>query len=454
MQDGFMTNNPHHVLLKLEVSHVYDFCEFYVFSMIVTDKEPKITLNFSDIESNAAKMKKWLADTKETAKFAMYNLLAVAKEFRGDPSTPMTHMLFPKLLEDWVGKFLDKHEGLYDYYMHLEQLNGRNEQVELPGVLENCIQMLKIIKEIREKKVEIAILGKLEEKFTVDEYEVWAMLGLASVSVKVHSNKKERADQLARDALHLLDQLPRRDMIECLYAKYGQFLLSQRYRTEALRFCNAMLDRHKKMCFYRVQWLANKAEVLRNCLKVKEAIKCHEIVLNNLKQVQKERGQSRDKWEYEHCGNLAICFMLDKNVKNAQKYARRAWKVSTKGGSSTNMMFNTSDLHHLPILLPMIVQMKSAKSCKNFRKMYENQCMEEEQEFSGAVPRGKRFRKNLKKNRACHVCGKETIRLSSCARCESVYYCGVECQKKHWPEHKQHCKKIKKKQKNKKENAV
>lgn len=31
--------------------------------------------------------------------------------------------------------------------------------------------------------------------------------------------------------------------------------------------------------------------------------------------------------------------------------------------------------------------------------------------------------------------------LKKCARCREAYYCGVECQRKHWPVHKKDCKK-------------
>lgn len=33
-------------------------------------------------------------------------------------------------------------------------------------------------------------------------------------------------------------------------------------------------------------------------------------------------------------------------------------------------------------------------------------------------------------------------RFKKCARCRQVYYCSVECQKKHWKTHKKHCKTI------------
>lgn len=43
-----------------------------------------------------------------------------------------------------------------------------------------------------------------------------------------------------------------------------------------------------------------------------------------------------------------------------------------------------------------------------------------------------------KSGKCCHVCGR-TGDMKKCARCKAVFYCGAECQKKHWPEHKKEC---------------
>jgi hypothetical protein len=32
----------------------------------------------------------------------------------------------------------------------------------------------------------------------------------------------------------------------------------------------------------------------------------------------------------------------------------------------------------------------------------------------------------------CNFCGTETVDLKRCSRCESVYYCDSQCQKKDW----------------------
>jgi TPR repeat protein len=45
--------------------------------------------------------------------------------------------------------------------------------------------------------------------------------------------------------------------------------------------------------------------------------------------------------------------------------------------------------------------------------------------------------------KACATCGGATD-LKSCGGCASVWYCGFECQQKHWKEHKATCKKNKK----------
>ena len=40
----------------------------------------------------------------------------------------------------------------------------------------------------------------------------------------------------------------------------------------------------------------------------------------------------------------------------------------------------------------------------------------------------------------CQVCEKTEGKLLKCAGCEKVFYCGAECQKKDWKEHKPVCK--------------
>jgi len=45
--------------------------------------------------------------------------------------------------------------------------------------------------------------------------------------------------------------------------------------------------------------------------------------------------------------------------------------------------------------------------------------------------------------KVCHKCETKettTLNLKACSRCRQVYYCGVDCQKKDWPQHKLLCK--------------
>ena len=44
----------------------------------------------------------------------------------------------------------------------------------------------------------------------------------------------------------------------------------------------------------------------------------------------------------------------------------------------------------------------------------------------------------------CSACGKKSDALMKCRACKCVWYCGKECQNKHWKEHKKECKLIKK----------
>ncbi|MCH9624968.1 MAG: hypothetical protein S4CHLAM123_01300 [Chlamydiales bacterium] len=39
----------------------------------------------------------------------------------------------------------------------------------------------------------------------------------------------------------------------------------------------------------------------------------------------------------------------------------------------------------------------------------------------------------------CEKCGKTDQKLLRCVQCKSVWYCGLDCQKRDWPEHKRVC---------------
>lgn len=41
---------------------------------------------------------------------------------------------------------------------------------------------------------------------------------------------------------------------------------------------------------------------------------------------------------------------------------------------------------------------------------------------------------------ACTVCEREGIGIRKCSRCKIAWYCGPDCQKPHWPTHKEQCK--------------
>ncbi|KAJ7642175.1 hypothetical protein FB45DRAFT_1000539 [Roridomyces roridus] len=62
---------------------------------------------------------------------------------------------------------------------------------------------------------------------------------------------------------------------------------------------------------------------------------------------------------------------------------------------------------------------------------------------SGLVYRDKSHREEMKANTGyiCIKCTRmlERKKLRLCGGCQLVYYCGSECQKKHWPEHKKIC---------------
>ncbi|KAF5362620.1 hypothetical protein D9758_009604 [Tetrapyrgos nigripes] len=41
--------------------------------------------------------------------------------------------------------------------------------------------------------------------------------------------------------------------------------------------------------------------------------------------------------------------------------------------------------------------------------------------------------------KSCFQCGKDEVALKNCSRCQVARYCSTECQKMHWPTHKQQC---------------
>ena len=56
-------------------------------------------------------------------------------------------------------------------------------------------------------------------------------------------------------------------------------------------------------------------------------------------------------------------------------------------------------------------------------------------------------------SKQCSACGKTDVELMRCAQCKLTFYCGQDCQKKHWPEHKQLCKETAKAKQGEKPNA-
>ena len=55
---------------------------------------------------------------------------------------------------------------------------------------------------------------------------------------------------------------------------------------------------------------------------------------------------------------------------------------------------------------------------------------------------------------SCLNCGKREVKLSTCMACKSAKYCGKECQKAHWKEHKLACKRVQNKGENKDDKEV
>ena len=52
---------------------------------------------------------------------------------------------------------------------------------------------------------------------------------------------------------------------------------------------------------------------------------------------------------------------------------------------------------------------------------------------------GNSIHASLKELSVCPICFKTSAQLFNCARCKKTFYCGRDCQLKHWPEHKKNC---------------
>ena len=56
-----------------------------------------------------------------------------------------------------------------------------------------------------------------------------------------------------------------------------------------------------------------------------------------------------------------------------------------------------------------------------------------------SVKKNKEIRKELRKAASCTSCRETTKKLNVCAKCQIVFYCSLECQKKDWKNHKNEC---------------
>lgn len=60
-------------------------------------------------------------------------------------------------------------------------------------------------------------------------------------------------------------------------------------------------------------------------------------------------------------------------------------------------------------------------------------------ESMGSPPQVFRLDDPTAEARACAGCQATDKPLQKCAACSAVLYCGRECQRAHWRQHKQHC---------------
>lgn len=54
--------------------------------------------------------------------------------------------------------------------------------------------------------------------------------------------------------------------------------------------------------------------------------------------------------------------------------------------------------------------------------------------------------KKFKRIKKCENCETENVKLKLCSGCSLVYYCSSQCQKSHWPIHKEHCSNVQRKE--------
>jgi tetratricopeptide (TPR) repeat protein len=428
-----------------------DFLNYYLNFQLTKVSRPCVKKS-DEVELRIEKIQKHNQESKETVHMCLYLFLILSQTL---PSLklPGIQMILPKQICFWIKLFFEKSENK-QYFHHLIYIKAMRlgaKTCDFKGSIELNCEILKLIDEIEQTKIEILPPLQEEEEYTIHESKVDALLALAQNYVDDEEIKI--GNNYAMQAIQLLDALPKHRMkINELYFKLTNFLTSNCYYTEALKWMDILLERtkkgNKKMSREHIHYFMDRAYIMRQSGEFFEAEKIHRKILK-LKKFYPIPFIEKKLLQIENIGMLALCLAFQKKFKQAKKFAQKALGMIAHQdeGISAQIAINPRIIP-LTMFLPMVVNL-DFKLFPTLIETWETHFCEPERSFEiKDLENIRRVRKNVNKNRWCTVCFKQSTKLKTCAACDKeseVRYCSQKCQRHDWKSHKKTCLSKKKK---------